>query len=176
MKARYAFLCSNINHFKQTAVFVENAIAKEDFGPHDVMSMKAVSHFNLGTALELMFKLTLIFNGCRFPKTHLLADLYDSLPKKEKERLEHLHDKSHGTGKYTLVAMIYSENRPEAPPNRDISTLKGTLQYFDQDMKLWRMRYSWEEVAKRKWRHHLDDISPYVRFIDENMAYLMKQQ
>ncbi len=173
MKAEHSFLCSNIHHFKQTAVVVEEALARERFGPQDKMSMKAVSHFNLGTALELMFKLMLILNKCPFKKTHLLADLYDLFPKHEQDRLDVLHGKSHGTGRYTLVAMAITTTKPKSPPsNRDISTLRGTLEYFDKDMGLCRMRYSWEEIAREEWRHHLEDISPYVRFIDENMKHL----
>ena len=173
MESEHAFLCSNIHHFKQTAVVVEQALAREQFSPHAKMSMKAISHFNLGTALELMFKLMLISNECPFPKSHLLADLYDRLPQREQNRLEVLHGKAHGTGKYTLVAMAITSTRPKAPPpNRDISTHRGMLKYFDQDMGLWRLRYSWEEIAREDWRHHLEDISPYVRFIDENVRHL----
>ena len=83
----YALLRDNINDFKRAAILMESEITRlgvDDNSTdkisgtggrrhHDVwVSMKAVSHFNLGISLELMLKLILRLNGAQVPKIHQL--------------------------------------------------------------------------------------------------------
>ena len=99
-KAAYHLLYDSIHDFKKTALLVEEEIKRRgirndssDTVPgmngrkhHDMwVSMKAVSHFNLGTALELMLKLLLFLNKVppkKVPKSqrHRLTMLYDAIP------------------------------------------------------------------------------------------------
>ena len=55
---------------------------------------------------------------------------------------------------------------PTRPADRDISSLRGFLEYLDDDVMLWQKRYSWELVNKGRWRHYLSDISVFVEFIN----------
>jgi len=76
--AAFRLLYDNIHDFKTTAMHVDSEIRRlgvRDDGDDAVQgmggrthremweSMKAVSHFNLGTALELMLKLLLFLNN-----------------------------------------------------------------------------------------------------------------
>ena len=50
--------------------------------------MKAVSHFNLGIALELLLKLLTFINGEAIPQGHELTTLHDDLPPPVQVQLE----------------------------------------------------------------------------------------
>ena len=93
-------LYDNIHDFKNAAQYVESEIrrlgiryncweavpAMEGRTHHEAwVSLKTVSHFNLGTALELMLKLLLSLNDVPFDdiwkgQRHSLVRLYDKLP------------------------------------------------------------------------------------------------
>ena len=93
--AGFRLLYDNIHNFKTTAMHVDSEIRRlgllndgddavqgTEGGPRGEMweSMKAVSHFNLGTALELMLKLLLLpnnveLNGTPQRQRHLLLQL-----------------------------------------------------------------------------------------------------
>ena len=93
----YETLVHNIVDFTTTAMLVEQEIEKYRVSDdkYDVRlslpeittgskwaSMKSVSHFNLGTALELMLKYLLLRNGRNYPRGregHKLTVLYDEL-------------------------------------------------------------------------------------------------
>lgn len=51
----------------------------------------------------------------------------------------------------------------------DLSNLKGFFEYFDEDVMLWKKRYSWELVEKQRGRQYLSDISVFVEFINRVM-------
>ena len=55
-------------------------------------SMKEVSHFNLGTALELMLKAILLSEGTDPEKSHRLTVLYKSLKTESQDRLNSTFD------------------------------------------------------------------------------------
>ena len=59
---------------------------------------------------------------------------------------------------------------PPGPPNRDISTIRGFFEYFDEDVILWQKRYSWELVEEGRWRHYLSDTSVFVALVHRVMA------
>ena len=83
--AAFRLLYDNIHDFKTTAMYVDSEIRRlgvRDEGDDAVQgmggrthremweSMKAVSHFNLGTALELMLKLLLFLNNMEVEDAH----------------------------------------------------------------------------------------------------------
>ena len=186
----YRMLYDNIHDFKTTARHVESEIQRhgirnDSHGPvtamhgrnhHDMwVSMKTVSHFNLGIAMESMLKLLLFLNNVAIPHDHLLVKLHDKLPAKRQKQLEEVYQASiaSATGGFRLIAFINTgspASPPSGPPIRDISTLRGFLEYFDEDVILWQKRYSWELVDKGRWRHYLSDISVFTALINRVMA------
>ena len=186
--AAYRLFYDNIHDFKTTAVHVEAEIRRHGISSdgreevpgmkgrthHDMwVSMKTVSHFNLGIALESMLKLLLFLNRSPIPHHHRLAELHDAIPAKFRNRLEATYRESMTVlpQGYELVAFINSATpmAPTRPPDRNISSLRGFLEYLDDDVMLWQKRYSWELVGKGRWRHYLSDISVFVQLIERVM-------
>ena len=190
----YRFLYDNIHDFKTTAMHVESEIRshgilshREDAVPgmkgrrHREMwvSMKTVSHFNLGIALELMLKLLLYLNKIapteipQGKQGHFLTKLHDAIPKKYQVQLESTFQASRSVlpEGFELIAFINtsSPTPPPSPQDRDISSLRGFCEYFDEDMKWWEKRYSWELIDRGHWRHYLSDISVFVELINRVM-------
>lgn len=184
----YRLFYDNIRDFKTTAAHVESEIHRhgirsdsEDEVPgmngrkhHDMWaSMKTVSHFNLGIALESMLKLLLFLNGIPIPHHHRLAELHDAVPPEFQKQLETTYQDSRALlpQGYELVPFINTATptAPKRPPDRDISSLKGFLEYLDEDVMLWQKRYSWELVGKGCWRHYLSNISVVVELIERVM-------
>ena len=188
-------LYDNIHDFKTTAMHVESEIRRlgirsdsDEEVPsmkgrrHMEMwrSMKTVSHFNLGIALELMLKLLLHLNRIdltevlRSKEGHLLTKLHNAIPKLYQGQLESTFQASRCVlpGGYTLVAFINTPSHapPLTPQNRDISSLHGLFEYFDEDMQWWQKRYSWEQIEKGYWCHYLSDISVFVELINRVMS------
>ena len=190
----YRLLYDSIHDFKTTAMHVESEIIRHgirdegnDAVPgmngrthHDMwVSMKTVSHFNLGTALESMLKLLLFLNNIPVPHHHFLTKLHDAIPAKYQKQLESTYQASRKVrpDSYELIAFIHTASptpAPPGPPNRDISSLKGFFEYFDEDVILWQKRYSWELVGKERWRHYLSDISVFVELINRVMGDIKK--
>ena len=186
----YRMLYDNIHDFKTTVRHVENEIQRHGIrhnrhdavtamhgrNHHDIwVSMKTVSHFNLGIAMESMLKLLLFLNNAAIPRDHLLVKLHDKLPAKRQKQLEEVYQASIAStpGSFSLIAFINTASPaspPSGPPNRDISTLRGFLEYFDEDVILWQKRYSWELVDNGRWRHYLSDISVFIALINRVMA------
>ena len=186
-RAAYRLLYDNIHDFKATAKHVESEIIRygirsdsDDPVPgmngrtHCDMwaSMKTVSHFNLGTALELTLKLLVFLNNVEIPRHHYLAKLHDTIPEKYQKQLESTFQESKSVlpEGWQLIA-FYNTASPEIrprqkPPNRDLSSLRGVLEYFDEDVILWQKRYSWELVGQELWRHYISDISVFVELIN----------
>ena len=50
--------------------------------------------------------------------------------------------------------------------------------YMDEDVELWRKRYSWEQAADNQWQHYIDDLSAFFAFLDttESVAMEMARQ
>ena len=189
----YRLFYDSIHDFKTTAMHVESEIRRlgirsdsDDVVPgmkdrthHDMwVSMKAVSHFNLGTALELMLKLLLFLNNVPLKKIpprqrHLLAKLHDAIPPKYRKQLEAAYQASKNVcpDGYELVAFINTSTpvSPPRPPDRDMSSLRAFFEYLDEDAMLWLKRYSWELVDNGRWRHYLSDISVFVELINRVM-------
>lgn len=136
------------------------------------VSMKVVSHYNLGTALELTLKLLLFLNG-RACQGHRLTKLYAGLPAKYQDQLETVFrsirctDSSDGL---VLIAFVNSATQPSTPTNRDLNCLRDFFEYFDEELNWWKKRYEWESVNKGSWCHYLSDISPFTELINRVMS------
>ena len=65
---------------------------------------------------------------------------------------------------YLKLIAIFTNPPPEQPPleNRGLSTLRDFFEYFDEDVKLSLMRYSWEFIEKGEWRPYFDDLSLFI--------------
>ena len=196
----FRLLYDNIHDFKTAAMNVEAEIKRLDirYDRHEVVpgmegrthhqlwvSMKTVSHFNLGTALELMLKLLLVLNqvpleNFRNREGHFLTNLYDAIPKTHRH-LESIyresrrgHMESFAFLMFVNTAQQMAELKPEWPSEK-IWSLRGFFEYLDQDVMHWQKRYSWEPKAQSRWRHYLDDISVPVECIDRVMRDIPRE-
>ena len=204
--AAYRMLYDSIHAFKTTAVHVESEIrhlgidgnkgfeAVPGMGGrthHEMwMSMKAVSHFNLGTALELMLKMILLRNKKPLsemlreidPKErHYLTVLYEHIPEEEKKKLDSKFDEIFKEKSMRWVAVLIQRKtatKPDDPfgskknrPKRtNGSSLINFFTDFDKEARLWQKRDAWEDVEKKKWLQYLDNISVFVELINRVMA------
>ena len=189
-RAAFRLFYDNIHDFKATAMHIESEIARHGIRSdssdpvpgmkgrthHDMwVSMKTVSHFNLGAALESMLKLLVFLNGSEIPRNHLLSELHHILPENFQTRLESTYQASKSVvpDGWTLVAFLNTASPALAtgtgPPNREILSLRGFFEYFDEDVILWQKRYSWELVEEGRWRHYISDIAVFVELINRVM-------
>ena len=187
----YRILYDNIHDFKTTAAHIESEIKRlgihdksHDAVPavqgrtqHDMwVSMKTVSHFNLGISLELLLKLLIFLNNKSIPHHHFLAELLDDLPDKHQKQLESTYQASRSVlpDGYSLIAFFNSASpqlpSSSLPPIPQIGTLREFFEYFDKDVMLWQKRYSWELIEKEQYRHYLSDMSVFVEFINRVMG------
>lgn len=189
------FLHDNIHDFKNTAEHVESEIRRlgilydsweevpgtEGRIHHEMwVSLKTVSHFNLGTALELMLKLMLFLNNItlkdvRGKQLHSLTRLYDTLPENDRLKLDALYRgiRKDYPDQFAVSGFV---NRPHnspgssyRSPSTSILFLSGFLEYWDQYIKWWTTRYSWELVRDQEWRYYFNDFSPFVELINRTM-------
>ena len=198
--AAYRLLYDNIHDFKTAAMHVESEIRRYglredrfDAVPgmngrthHEMwLSMKTVSHFNLGTALELMLKLLLRINKvtkanipCR-RDGHYLSKLYAALPEESQKQMESTYRVCRRALPElpTLIMFINTASPtptppppPDRPPNRGVTTLKGFFEYLDKDAVLWLKRYSWETVDQGGWHQYVGDISVFEDLINRVMS------
>ena len=198
--AAYRLLYDNIHDFKTAAMHVESEIRRYGLRgdkfeavpgmngrtQHEMwLSMKTVSHFNLGTALELMLKLLLRIH--KVPKAaiprgsdgHYLSKLYAALPEESQKQMESTY-RACRRALPELPPLIMFINPasptptppppPDRPPNRGVTTLKGFFEYLDEDAVLWRKRYSWETVDQGNWHQYVDDISVFDDLINRVMS------
>ena len=151
---------------------------------HDAwVSMKGVSHFNLGIALELLFKLIYHFNEVSLDEIplnqrHSLATLHDNLPTSIQKQID--SDFRHSlrvANKFELISftIIGSKDQPPLPPperTHNVFRLKEYLEYLDEVVVIWKKRYSWEEVEAGRWRFYIGDISVFEEFINRVMQQI----
>ncbi len=138
-------------------------------------SLKTASHFNLAISLELRLKclLHLIgvdpfkgFNG------HCLSKLYGQFNDTVGPtvvKLEELFRETTTDFPFDLVAFLSTDDPrvPTRPNDRELVTLTDFFAYMDEDVELWRKRYSWEQETGRQWQHYLDDLSAFFAFLDK---------
>lgn len=183
-------LYDNVHDFKTTATLVEADIGRWGIR-HDSdepvpgakgrrhremwVSMKSVSHFNVGIAIELLLKMLLILNGITYEKNHSLVELHDLIPARYQSQLQTVYaDVKRSVGGFELVAFINwdTEDSDDLPvlENRDVDTVRGIFEYLDHDLMVSKKRYSWELIGTGQWRHYLTDLSVLTGMIDRVMA------
>ena len=171
-------LICNIRDFTGTARSVEqeSEIARKGDGPNSVslrcVSLKAVSHFNFGIALELLLKLLLLINHGKFPPIHELPVLYGKLPPRVQEELESTYQDKLKGGSYHLVAL--SKQPPPQQPYRTKQppkSLKEVFAYFQNDARLCLQRYmSFELTNQGSVLYYVEDLSLFLEFIEDVLA------
>ena len=187
---QYLRLIGDARAFRQSAWLAEQeirrlAVRQGDLAPvggstgwpsHSVWeSLKTASHFNLAIALELRLKCFLLLRDVTPLKGfegHCLARLYGQLGDGENStvaRLEELFQEAANEFPFHLVAFLSTDNPaiPAGPHDRELVTLTDLFAYMDEDVELWRKRYSWEQSASREWQHYLDDLSALFAFVDK---------
>ncbi len=188
--AQYIRNLADTKAFAESAWLIERRIrelgAKEgDTSPiggatgwrkHDVWeSLKTVSHFNLGVALELRLKCLLALHHIaptrRGAQGHYLRKLLERLPSELLNRLEALYRQAMAERTVTLLAFISTQGpeRPKGPPDRSLDTLRDFCTYLDEDVGLWGKRYAWEQLDEEDtWRHYLTDLDAMLDFLDRS--------
>ena len=187
---QYLRLTGDARAFRQSAWLVEQeirrlAVRQGDLSPvggstgwpsHSVWeSLKTASHFNLAIALELRLKCLLHLHDVTPLKGfqgHCLAKLYDQFGDNEHStvtRLEELFQEAVNEFPFRLVAFLSTDNPaiPAGPHDRELVTLTDLFAYMDEDVGLWRKRYSWEQSTNGEWQHYLDDLSAFFAFVDK---------
>ena len=192
-KNAFRLLYDNVHDFKNAAKHIESEISRrgirydcwevlpatEGRTHHEVwVSLKAVSHFNLGTALELMLKLLLNIHSIPLDdissnQRHSLVLLYDKLP--DPHQLEVKYRACRRANNELEFIAFFGKVTDEAEleyrsPGTQVIYLRGLFGYLDDIAKLWKMRYSWESMRDEKWRYYLNDISILVDLIDRVMS------
>ena len=190
---QYLRLIGDARAFRQSAWLVEQeihrlAVRQGDLSPvggstgwpsHSVWeSLKTASHFNLAIALELRLKCFLHLHDVTPLKGfegHCLAKLYGQFGDNEKSTvasLEGLFREAANDFPFHLVAFLSTDDPavPAGPDDRALVTLTDLFAYMDEDVELWRKRYSWEQSANREWQHYLDDLSAFFSFLDKTEA------
>ena len=194
---QYLKLIGDARAFRQCAWLIEHEIGRlgarrGDLSPvggsagwpsHSVWeSLKTASHFNLAIALELRLKCLLHLHDIQplqGREGHCLAGLYQQFGSRRSfagTRLEELFGIAVADRPCTLVAFLSTDtpDMPEGPADRELRTLKDVLAYMDEDAELWRKRYSWESAADRQWRHYMDDLGAFFRFLDTTEGLAME--
>ncbi len=135
----YRLLYDSILDFKGAAVLVESEIRCHDVRydsddtvegmngrkHHDTwVSMKAVSHFNLGTALELLLKLLLVRTRGTAPRHHELAKLYDTLSEMDRKQLESKYRTARRESTSFALLMFNKPGTEPPPETRNINRLR----------------------------------------------------
>ena len=180
----YDLLYDSILDFKRAAILVETEIKRHNIAydsddpvqgmngrSHHTMwvSMKAVSHFNLGTSLELMLKLLLVRGRRPAPNHHELAKLYEALSENDRNQLESKYRQSRREFDNSHCSCSIAWTRNLRQRHENIAWLKGFLEYLDHDVMISKKRYSWEQARDGDWRYYLDDITVFVELIDKVM-------
>ena len=98
------------------------------------ISLKTVSHFNLGIAMELLLKYFLRWEALPVPRRHPIKDLYAARPESQPDALEALY---HSVMPDTLAENVMTLSPfPKGKPRlgRRIHSLSAFLEYLDADM------------------------------------------
>lgn len=192
-EAAHRIMYHMVHHFKTVAMIVEAEIAKyqatsglyrSSDNEHPITSIKggvpvegllatkAVSHFNLGTALELLFKLILAIEGKEIPKKHSLLLLFNQISQTWQRRVLSSYSKTQqGKPECLLVATQSTDSPLEAQPTGGkIDSLRGFLACFDNDLMVSEHRYLWEPIHCGRWAQFLDGISVFTDMIDRVMS------
>ena len=187
---QYLRLIGDARAFRQSAWLVEQDIRRlgvrqGDLSPvggttgwpsHSVWeSLKTASHFNLAISLELRLKCFLLLqnvNPMKGFEGHCLARLHGQFNANGRVTvavLDELFQEAATEFPFRLVAFLSTDDPavPAGPEARELTTLKDFFAYMDEDVELWKKRYSWENATKGQWQHYLDDLSAFFAFLDK---------
>lgn len=133
-------LYHNVHDYSEVAEQAEFRIQELDLplGGDRWLSLKSVSHFNLGISLELMLKFLFAWEEMPISKNHGLARLYGGLSLRMRTRIE----RAYGTlalNDLALQAFAFGRGSqpPPSPKPRTLHTVVQFLNYFDEDVRLW---------------------------------------
>lgn len=185
---QYRKLIGDARAFRQAAESTEHQIVRLNINPGDLSpigmatswpahnvweSLKTVSHFNLGIALELRLKCFLWLLEMDPGNIHSFVELYDKLCLADSdiaESLERMFEQTTNDHPFSLLAFCLSTDKdtpPERPHNYSVNTLRGFFAYLDEEVGLSTKRYAWENAAKHHhWHHYLDRLEALFTFFD----------
>ena len=129
------------------------------------LSLKTVSHFNLGIAIELLLKYFLRWEAQPVPRRHPMRDLYAALPESQRDALEALYQAVMPDALVEHVVTLSPYPSATAPQGRRIHSLSAFLDYLDEDMGIAKIRYVYESFDGDGFAHYLPDISPFLEFV-----------
>ena len=137
-----------------------------------LLATKAASHFNLGTALELMFKLILAIEGKNIPKEHSLLLLFSQLSQTWQRKVLSSYNRATEGKSECLIVATQSQDASLGvePTGGKISSLRDLLSCLDNDLMISTQRYFWEPIECGRWAQFLDDISVFTDTIDSVMS------
>ena len=179
-------LLGDTRAFRQSAELIEQELRRLKAKPGDLSpfggetgwpshcvweSLKTASHFNLGIALELRLKCLLQLHDMTPGKSNLLAAHLDHLRNGHSRtavKLENLFRQAANNHPFKLEVFLTTDS-PIAlvrPRNRPLNTLRDFLVYMDEDVALFKKRYSWETSMNNEWQHYLDNLNAFFEFID----------
>ncbi len=179
-------LLGDTRAFKQSAELIEQESRRLKAKPGDLSpfggetgwpshcvweSLKTASHFNLGIALELRLKCLLQLHDMTPCKSHLLSAHFDHLWNGQSStavKLVDLFRQAINNHPFKLEAFLtaYSPKVAVGPRNRPLNSLKEFLVYMDEDVELFKKRYSWETSMNNEWQYYLDNLNAFFEFID----------
>ena len=179
-------LLGDTKAFKQSAELIEQESRRLKGKPGDLSpiggvtswpshrvweSLKTASHFNLGIALELRLKCFLQLHGMTPCNSHLLSAHFDHLWNGQSStavKLVDLFREAINNHPFKLEVFLTTDSpiAPVRPRNRPLNTLRDFLVYMDEDVALFKKRYSWETSMNNEWQHYLDNLNALFEFID----------
>ena len=124
-------------------------------------SLQTVSHFNLSISLELALKALIRLENPREKRdTHKLSILHDRLTPSTRNRLEAAWIMIDKSMPIELSAYVNTKTHqpPHQPKSYKLNNLRDWFAYFDTDLQMYTKRYSWENIAKEKYRHYIKDL------------------
>ena len=163
-------LYHNVYDYKEVAEEAQRRIQelRLPVGGDRWLSLKSVSHFNLGISLELMLKFLLALEKRPVSRSHLLASLYIGLSPRARTRIQWGYS-TLALNNMSLQAFALGVEAPPSPEPRKLETVNDFFDYFDDDVLLWRKRYEWEKMNTEQWRHYMSDIRPFAELVDQVM-------
>ena len=163
-------LYHNVYDYKEVAEEAQRRIQelRLPVGGDRWLSLKSVSHFNLGISLELMLKFLLAWEKRPVSRSHLLASLYIGLWPRARTRIQWGYS-TLALNKMSLQAFALGVEAPQSPEPRKLETVNDFFDYFDDDVLLWGKRYEWEKMNTEQWRHYVSDIRPFAGLVDQVM-------
>ena len=132
-------------------------------------SLQTVSHFNLAISLELALKALIRLENPREGRdTHKLSILHDRLTPSIRNRLEAAWTMIDKSTPIEIVAYVNTNTSksPHKLENNRLNNLRDWFDYFDTDLQMYTKRYSWENIAKEKYRHYIKDLRLFYGVFD----------